>query len=392
MKDINVDTGNSSPQHFGALGSSVYFQAETGAGKKIWKTDGDDTNTVTEVGFNGATINPKYLTAMNNILYFAGETPSDGDELRFYNPLKPNGGGDGALVKDIWTAGYTSPSELTVVGQGLFFSARDGTNGVELWVYYPSESISDTDPKNPKLVKNIHATGDGLTKDESYLTAFKGKLYFVGNDNDLGKELWVSDGTEDGTEMVKDIATGPTSSNPQYLTVVNGKLYFAATDGSSDIELWESDGTAAGTKMVLNPDTAVVPKHLTGSTSSILYFSGNDGNKGRELWLYDTAKAVSTSAGTENPRLAFDLKSGEGSGIDNTKTSILAVGDKAFTRRLRVLLQEGSSTFIVPIPTRPNWSKTFKTVRQTEPPCIFLNMGALSISAPTMAPRAVSSG
>ncbi len=83
---------------------------------------------------------------------------------------------------------------------------------------------------------------------------FNGKYYFTGSTADAGKELWLTDGTQAGTMMVKDINPGSGGSNPDALMVAgpkgNEKLYFAADDGEHGIELWVSDGTAAGTNMV----------------------------------------------------------------------------------------------------------------------------------------------
>jgi ELWxxDGT repeat protein len=70
-----------------------------------------------------------------------------------------------------------------------------------------------------------------------------------------GAELWRSDGTEAGTVLVKDIAAGTRSSQPQGLTVVETapgvyRVFFAANDGVSGFELWQSDGTETGTVLV----------------------------------------------------------------------------------------------------------------------------------------------
>ena len=40
---------------------------------------------------------------------------------------------------------------------------------------------------------------------QSYLTVLKDSLYFRANDGKKGQELWKSDGTKTGTELVKDI-------------------------------------------------------------------------------------------------------------------------------------------------------------------------------------------
>jgi ELWxxDGT repeat protein len=49
---------------------------------------------------------------------------------------------------------------------------------------------------------------------------------------------------------VVDILPGPEGSNPTSIVVHDGTLYFTADDGVSGRELWASDGTAAGTQLV----------------------------------------------------------------------------------------------------------------------------------------------
>src|SRR5207344_1159148 len=84
----------------------------------------------------------------------------------------------------------------------------------------------------------------------SQLTAFAGKLYFVGCENGLGCELWSSNGS--GLSRVKDINPGTPSSNPTVFQQAGGTLFFAATSQYLGRELFKTDGTAAGTVMVAN--------------------------------------------------------------------------------------------------------------------------------------------
>jgi ELWxxDGT repeat protein/VCBS repeat-containing protein len=64
------------------------------------------------------------------------------------------------------------------------------------------------------------------------------RLIFAADDGRSGKELWQTDGTVAGTQILQDIAPGARSSNPAELRVVGSTLVFAANDGTSGTELW----------------------------------------------------------------------------------------------------------------------------------------------------------
>jgi ELWxxDGT repeat protein len=116
-----------------------------------------------------------------------------------------------------------------------------------------------------------------------------------------GVELWRTDGTNEGTVLVKDIAPGPDSSLPQDLIDGNGVLYFKADDDVHGFELWTSDGTKDGTVMVADLYENAAdgePEYLTvanvssdsdfQASSPTLFFAGyqrKDGiTTGNELW------------------------------------------------------------------------------------------------------------
>jgi|GEM_PF-4629582 len=70
---------------------------------------------------------------------------------------------------------------------------------------------------------------------------------FTGNE---GIELWRSDGTAEGTIIIKDICPGKSSSNPINLVKVGDQVYFLAASDLNRILLFRTDGTTEGTKPV----------------------------------------------------------------------------------------------------------------------------------------------
>ena len=90
------------------------------------------------------------------------------------------------------------------------------------------------------MVKNTDGTLSNIQTLTGPLTKAGGIFYFTATS--IGDwycyRLYKTDGTANGTVMVKDVCA-------KNLTDVNGVLYF-----SNRGELWKSDGTTAGTVMV----------------------------------------------------------------------------------------------------------------------------------------------
>ncbi|WP_301951384.1 ELWxxDGT repeat protein, partial [Microcystis aeruginosa] len=301
----NIFPGNnpsfsSSPRNLRVVGNTLYFTADDGVnGRELWKSDGTATGTVLVRDIrpgsptSSSDSDPSNLTVVGNTLFFSAN-----DGVNFRKLWKSDGTAAGTVLISASDGSY--PNALTAVGSTLFFSAREGGGvGYELWK-------SDGTAAGTVLVKNIHPGSGGSFP--SGLTAVGNTLYFTANDSVNGYELWKSDGTSGGTVLVADIRPGVPSSGPRNLRVADNTLYFTADDGVNGRELWKSDGTAAGTVLV-----ADIRPGASGSVSSsdpfnltvvgnTLYFSANDGVNGYELW-----KSDGTAAGTV---LVADIRPG----------------------------------------------------------------------------------
>ena len=139
------------------------------------------------------------------------------------------------------------------IGDLIFFAGRDElpgaqtTTGDELWALNHTEAISAT---NPYLVKDISAgVGDSINN-FCGATVHNDTLFFVANDGLEGYELWKSDGTNSGTQLVRSLYPGNQNSNPGGFFTIGDTLYFSARSTSAVHSIWKTDGTSAGTVQV----------------------------------------------------------------------------------------------------------------------------------------------
>lgn len=205
-----------------------------------------------------------------------------------------------SMVKDIYPGSNFSNPNTIITGipfnNGYLFTASDGTNGSELW-------FSDGSTAGTNMVKDIYP-GNSTSFPASYFS-FNSKIYFRASDTN-GNELWQTDGTNGGTALVKDIWPGIGSSLPLQFTVAPNCFYFVANDGVSGQELWKSDGTTLGTSLIkdINPGSGSSNITILQIVGNNLFFSADNGINGKELW-----KSDGTLAGT---MLVKDMNVGPG--------------------------------------------------------------------------------
>jgi len=232
----------------------------------------------------------------------------------------------------LWTASGTVTTEIKIIPLSLPITPPTLLGSTK---YHTFLSVSDSMIGTEPWVSNFTNAGTGLLKDlalpptasafPGHMVRFRKSLYFVANDGVRGEELWRSDGTEAGTTLVKDInPIGTNGSAPRSLHVFQDVLYFNASDGVNGSELWRSDGTNAGTSLVKD----IYPGFNHSSPSSFfeinqkLFFTADDGVHGRELWSTD-----GTNSGTA---LFHDLVPGTWSGAGGSYFDVASTGAFAY--------------------------------------------------------------
>ena len=129
----------------------------------------------------------------------------------------------------------------------------------------------------------------------SGLVGAGGRIYFSMTTPAAGYELWTSDGTTAGTQLVKDIAPGDVDAFPEHLTMVGQLLYFTAGDGQQP-GLWKSDGSAQGTVLV----KAGISPLVTAALRDLLFFVTDNGVDGAVLWSSDGSPQGTTPVLDDN--------------------------------------------------------------------------------------------
>lgn len=291
--DINpgAASGVSSAWAFPSLavnGQEVFFRANDGlSGDELWKTDGTagGTSLVADIvpGAEGADV--RWITSLDGVVYFRATNDDYGAEL-----WKSDGTMHGTeIVRDIIPGPTGSfPDQFFVFNSQLFFIAQGG-----LWV-----SAGDSESTSLVIPGSLADISEQLiVLDDFFLASAE-------FDESAGYELWRSDGTQEGTTLVKDIYSGSASSEPRGFTRFGDGVVFSAYEPSTGHELWYSDGTPQGTRLLKNiePFGGDSWPHGFLVFGEYVYFSAFQSGIGLALWRTDGTAAGTTFVRDFSPK------------------------------------------------------------------------------------------
>lgn len=339
VQDINTRTLRSDPVGFIGVNDIIYFAADDGIhGSELWRTDGTATGTwlVKDLlpGWQGSSPeqiqadqqgniyfltrtpdsnsrglwksngtaagtqelirgNMVWVTALNGHAFFSQFSLETGEELWITDGTVAGT----KLLKDINPGPASSNASCGLrIKATLYCYANDGVHGHEWW-------RTDGTPQGTLLVKDINPDNgaDVLTNaterdgaQQTSSTAFRpiailgDFFYFSAYTPATGWELWQSNGTAEGTALVKDLLPGPTSSSPESFVAAPHLVYFTIHRDTDLSEIWRTDGTAEGTYKLSNGSA-----YEAAAVGDTLFFSGCCPAGDAELWLSD-----GTAAGT----------------------------------------------------------------------------------------------
>jgi len=218
-------------------------------------------------------------------------------------PVGRAGSSTPQLVKDITPGKQSSTfSYLTSSNDTVYFSLvkdnnKTGSSTFELWK-------SDGTGKGTNILKNLGAFQlenlySGLDPDTFYFTTVKDD----GNYETLDpKQLWKTDGTTKGTQQLKNF--GAFQLDNFYSGLDPDTLYFTTVKDDGNYEtpdpyqLWKTDGTTKGTQLV--QDLGEMSSFQQTSIGSDLYYTAKDAAHGLELWKLEGSNDPLTLSAKED--------------------------------------------------------------------------------------------
>ena len=248
------------PAGFTTVRKTLYFTTLVGFDLFLWKTNGTAAGTVRlkrlYLPKRGDEASPPEYTPLGNKLLFIART-AKGQEQVWVSNGTPRG------TKPI-TAFAGSPHSLENF-QGTVYFVGDG----QLW------RTNGTHASTVRVTDFTNWTAFGVT-------SAMGRMFLAGRD-EIGFELWTSGGTAATTRRLVDIRPGPEGSNPFSFTSAGGKVFFTADDGVHGRDIWSTDGTEEGTSLVHDFDFQSDLFPTLGAAGGFLYFTYEDAEHGHEI-------------------------------------------------------------------------------------------------------------
>ncbi len=244
------------------------------------------------------------LVALDSIVIFAAYF-ADNHGYEIFRRLYSSDGYNFSAVKDICPGPPGRPvASLTRKGENFYFFADENCddNNYDRHLWRTDGTESGTIPiDHPTTEERIIHRSDSSAQ----IVNLNDTLYFRAVDSTYGDELRRSDGTFEGTQVVLDIWPGPTGSENRddialeylqsdFIIKYDNSIYFRSTEptyGSNTGEIWKTDGTPQGTEVIeafTGPPSSYPMDYKIKYIGGVLYFTAGDDfiSWNREVWQY----------------------------------------------------------------------------------------------------------
>lgn len=297
LLDIVPGSGSSSPSNLTPSTGFLYFSAtDPTFGNELWRSDGSSagTNRITDIEPGAGGSYPGDITVVGGTIYFSASSSTAGLELWTWDS------GVTTLLDIAPGSPSSRPKNLVPWGSGIGFTIDDANFQTELW---------KSDGTLAGTTQLVAAPTRGGSGEYEPLGATAAGLVYL-NDLVLGYDLMVASGVPGETTWLAHFDDIVSTSSEPAPVLLEGVLYLGgevvATVGE---ELWRTDGTPAGTEVL-----DLVPGPLSSTPLDLepaagrLYFAANDLALGRELYELVSAPLFSDDFETGNTA-AWDLTS-----------------------------------------------------------------------------------
>ncbi|MFM6984979.1 MAG: hypothetical protein ACKOXF_12650, partial [Chitinophagaceae bacterium] len=261
VKDMSPGIGHMPVSFKGSLKNGFIFVCYSQYGYEPWISDGTNSGTKIIKDINpgqAGSVGSDFFYFNDTIMYFAGQVANE----NFLWRTDGTANGTFKIFKFEQSLPSAYYNEGVMAGKYFYFSDPKASN--TLW--RTDGSVAGTE--------KIYAFKDSGLSSKISLNYHNGTLYIFAADKLHGTELWISDGTEAGTRLLKDISPGQRGSiisNRTKMIPLKNKLYFGASGSNEEgNELYETDGTEEGTVLFGDFETQKY------SSSRPVLFAGND--------------------------------------------------------------------------------------------------------------------
>lgn len=244
LADVRIeDNYEDQTRRYGTHKDILYFNGMDGESGDLWRTDGTVSGTYKVKDFDDT--NERLLdhfTSFNDTLYFVHRNKlgySDGTE-------------NGTTLTDEYVTFVYARDSLLYTYSNDGFTSYNSQSGERVEI----DNIrvaQECFPVGDKLIVHhgnslsrrlsvIDSSGETSTllielNDDFIGRVYQDRLYFSHNDGITGEELWVTDGTVEGTYLVDDYNPGARRFIPDHFAEVNRKLCFSGYTLDLDHEL-----------------------------------------------------------------------------------------------------------------------------------------------------------
>ena len=337
FKDVRVGALAGLPSGFNIVSVQdegvLFFMANDGLGNQVWKTNGlngNSPNTVqltTSADFIVVTAIGKLSPSEAKIIVIANATTT-GVEPFLLDATSPTP--VITLLADLTigtlSSSYSAGSLSYRCGKAIWWgSATVGgvSTGTELFV-------SDGTPVGTKILKDIWpGTGSSLSSATAWLDEYEGRCIFIADHYLYSVEPWITDGTPEGTQLLRDFNTISLSAKIAY---ADSSFFYEKATLETGTDLWKTSG-APGDPGTLVKDLEPTNPFKFGSpfigsywkvAGDKLFFMATETATGSELWVSN-----GTDAGTFIPK---EGNVGTANGVETSTTLFEALDNVVIYR------------------------------------------------------------